>query len=291
MEDFFKYLAVAEEDKNWGLYLNVAGKSRVAPFAKYPSPDHPSGYYFSWKNGRILQEYQINYITEGNGSLENEYGKFPVRQGTLMIVPKGVWHRYRPVQNCGWAENYIGFSGHLAEHYFNKSLVIKELSVIHCGIREELIDTYYKIFNLVQQEKPGYQQIASGQVIKLLGHIIAFQKQRNFIDKPIEKIIQKARIRIREHITEDIDLELLAAENNIGYSFFRKMFKQYTGISPRQYHLELKILRAKELIISTDKTIKEICFELGFQSTHYFSRFFKQKVGVSPGEFKKRAER
>ena len=65
------------------------------------------------------------------------------------------------------------------------------------------------------------------------------------------------------------------------------MFKQYTGISPHQYHLELKIMRAKELILTTDKNIKEICFELGFQSPHYFSRFFKQKVGVNPGELKK----
>jgi AraC-like DNA-binding protein len=287
MKEFFKYLSAGDEDKNWGLYLNVSGRARITPHTKYPSLDHPSGYYFAWDTGRVLQEYQLNYITEGSGILENESGKFRVKEGTLMIVPKGQWHRYRPIQKNGWVENYIGFSGHLAEHYFNKSLILLGQSVIHCGIREEFIDTYYKIFELVQKEEPGFQQIASGLVIKLLGYIIAYQKQRNFSGKQIEKIIQKARFQMRENISGEINLQLLAEDNNIGYSYFRKMFKEYTGISPRQYHLELKIMRAKELLLSTDMNIKEISFELGFQSTHYFSRFFKQKVGVSPSQLKK----
>lgn len=287
MEEFFKYLTAGEEDKNWGLYLNVSGRSHIVPHTTYPSPDHPSGYYFSWEKGRVLQEYQLNYITEGSGILENEYGKFRVRAGTLMIVPLGQWHRYRPIQKNGWVENYIGFSGHLAEHYFNNSLILQGQSVIHCDIREEFIDTYYKIFDLVKKEEPGFQQIASALVIKLLGYIVAFKKQRNFSGKQIEKIIQKARFQMRDNISEEINLQQLAAENNIGYSYFRKMFKEYTGISPRQYHLELKIMRAKELLLSTDMNIKQICFELGFESSHYFSRFFKQKVGVSPRELKK----
>jgi hypothetical protein len=64
MEDFFKYLTVGEEDREWGLYLNVSGRSHVGPYKTYPSRAHPSSYYFSWGNGRVLQEYQGNYITE-----------------------------------------------------------------------------------------------------------------------------------------------------------------------------------------------------------------------------------
>ena len=70
MEDFFKYLTASVEDKDWGIFLNVAGKSHIAPHTSYPPSDHPSGYSFSWKSGRILQEYQINYITEGSGIME-----------------------------------------------------------------------------------------------------------------------------------------------------------------------------------------------------------------------------
>src|SRR5690606_33105737 len=88
MKDFFKYMSVSEEDQAWGLYLNVAGKSKIAPGVRYPSPNHPSGYYFTWHNGRTLNEYQINYITEGSGVLENNRGKFMVKAGCLMIIRK-----------------------------------------------------------------------------------------------------------------------------------------------------------------------------------------------------------
>ena len=65
MEEFSKYLTPGDDDKDWGLYLNVAGKTIIPPGTIYPSKSHPSGYYFTWDIGRILHEYQIVYITEG----------------------------------------------------------------------------------------------------------------------------------------------------------------------------------------------------------------------------------
>ncbi|MGQ1783665.1 MULTISPECIES: AraC family transcriptional regulator [unclassified Saccharicrinis] len=286
MKDFFKYITASEEDKNWGLYLNVAGKSTIPAGITYPSPEHPSGYYFTWNNGRTLPEYQINFITEGSGVLENERGKFIVKAGSLMIIRKDEWHRYRPNKNQGWLEHYIGFDGKLAQHFLQENQILQGQSVINCGVREDFIDTYYKIFELIKNEDPGNQHIAAGLIIKLLGYIVAWQKQRNFTGRPIEKLIQEARFHMREHIEGEVDLQRLSEENCIGYSYFRKMFKKYTGISPHQYHLDLKIMRAKELILTSDKNIKEISYELGFQSIHYFSRLFKKKVGQNPTELR-----
>jgi AraC-like DNA-binding protein len=88
-------------------------------------------------------------------------------------------------------------------------------------------------------------------------------------------------------VESDISFQTFAEENNIGYSYFRKMFKKYTGVPPVQYHLDLKILRAKEMLLYDDKSIKEISYDLGFQSIYYFSRIFKNKQGVSPSEMRK----
>jgi AraC-like DNA-binding protein len=67
------------------------------------------------------------------------------------------------------------------------------------------------------------------------------------------------------------------------------MFKKYTGVPPVQYHMDLKVLRAKEMLLYSEKSIKEISYELGFQSIYYFSRVFKNKLGFSPSEFRKSA--
>ena len=124
-------------------------------------------------------------------------------------------------------------------------------------------------------------------VMKLLGYIISFEKQKGFSGKGISKVIEEARFMMRQNVEQEINLEELAEKYNVGYSYFRQMFKKYTGVSPGQYHLQLRIIRAKELLVSTNKSIKEISHELGFQTIYYFSYMFKKKEGVNPSEFRK----
>jgi AraC-like DNA-binding protein len=159
--------------------------------------------------------------------------------------------------------------------------------VVDIGNREEILDTYYKIFDYVLEEKPGYQQVAAGMVMKLLGFIVSMDKQKDFSGKRVEKIIQDACFMIRDKVESEFNFKSFAEKHSIGYSYFRKMFKKYTGVPPVQYHLDLKILRAKEMLLYTHKSIKEISFEMGFQSIYYFSRVFKNKLGISPSEIRK----
>lgn len=287
MENKFKYLTVGEEDQNWGLHLNVAGSSTISPGNKYPSTEHPTGYHFNWKDGRVLHEYQIIYITEGTGVYENIFGMFNVKKGSILFTYPGVWHRYQPLSKTGWTENYIGFSGNITKQLFKHPRFTSKRPVLQIGIKEELIDTYLKIFDLVEAEQPGYQQISSGMVIKLLGYIIAFDKQKGFSGKKIANVIDDARFLMRQNVEQEINLEQIAEQHHVGYSYFRQMFKKYTGVSPGQYHLQLRIMRAKELLAATDKSIKEISYELGFQSIYYFSNMFKKKEGMNPSTFRK----
>jgi AraC-like DNA-binding protein len=287
MNDYFKYLTSAKEDIDWGLYLNVAGTAKIAPRTLYPSPNHPSEYYFNWNTGRILQEYQLNYITKGTGIYENKHGKFQVKPGSIMLTFPNEWHRYRPIRTTGWMENYVGFNGHLAHELLKHKVFSPHQPVINCGIKEELIDTYLKIYDLVEKERPGYQQIASGMVVKLLGYIVSFEKRKEFSGKHIAKVIEQVRFLMRQNIETEYKMEELARQQNVGYSYFRKMFKKYTGVAPAQYHLQLRVIRAKELLVASDKTISEIAFQLGFQNIYHFSMLFKKKTGMSPSEFRK----
>lgn len=288
MQNRFKYLTVGEEDVKWGLFLNVAGSSTIESGNTYPPKEHPSGYYFNWNEGRVLHEYQINYITKGSGILENRFGKFTVKSGSIIFIFPGVWHRYRPTAKTGWTENYIGFNGKFATELFRHPLFTPNRPVLQIGTKEEILDTYLKIFDLVEREQPGFQQIASGLVMKLLGYIISIEKQSGFSGKRIAKVIEEARFMMRQHIEQEINLEQIAKQHQVGYSYFRQMFKKYTGVSPGQYHLQLRIIRAKELLASTDKSIKEISYELGFRSIYYFSNMFKKKEGMNPSDFRKR---
>lgn len=287
MDFFFKYTSVNEQDKAWQLYLNVAGKYCYLPHSEYPSTKHPSGYYFSWEKGRVLHEYQIIYITQGKGIFETKKTNYIINAGSVIILRKGEWHRYRPLKEFGWTESYIGFDGKLADFFLQKQEILRDIEVVELGDQEVLLDTFYKIFDLVKNEGPCFQQIASGLIIKLLGYILSLDTQKTFAGNNIEKSIQEICYHIREHIEDDFNFERLTQNYDTSCSHLRKMFKQYTGKSPHQYYLDMKIIRAKELILNTNLSIKEIAFSLGFESIHYFSRLFKNKVGRAPTEFRR----
>ena len=286
-DNMFKYVSASAEDKEWGLHLNVSGVATINKNTNYPPSGHPSGYRFNYQQGRILQEYQLNYITEGFGIFENRYGSFKIVPGTLIIVFPGEWHRYRPLKKTGWKEHFIGFNGTLVPTILNPEVFKKDYPIINVDFRTDLIDTFYQILENAINEKVGYQQICTGLCITYIGQIISTKKNKLFEGKEIEKKIQQSCLIMRESLNNNINAEQIAQELNIGYSYFRRMFKKYTGISPIQYHLQLRLKKAENMLSNTSKPIKEIAFELGFQSIYYFSRLFKQKNGMNPTEMRK----
>lgn len=289
MMDFQQYHTPNAEDILWGLYLEASGKEMISTNAPYPSKWHPSIYYFDWNKGRTLDNYTLNYISEGTGIYEDATGSYEVTPGTMLIIRKGVWHRYRPHKNTGWTENYICFNDSLATHFLGVNSILKDKSIIYCGLHEEYIDTYYKIFDIAIKERLGFQQVASGLILKLIGYLIAFEKQNSLSNEKIINTIEKAKHVLRENIENEIDIQSLAKELNIAYPYFRNVFKKYTKMSPHQYLLSLKLMRAKELLLNTHLSIKEITYLLKFDSLSYFSKFFKKRTGVSPSEFRQKS--
>jgi AraC-like DNA-binding protein len=69
---------------------------------------------------------------------------------------------------------------------------------------------------------------------------------------------------------------------SINYDYANRIFKQYFDISINRYRNERRIDRAKFLLTSTEKSIDEISFEVGFEDKYYFSRLFTKLEGVSP---------
>ncbi len=154
------------------------------------------------------------------------------------------------------------------------------------GFHESILNNFLEIFSLAKDEKPGYQQICSGLVINILGQIISIKKNENFKHGHVEKVIQKACIMIRDNPLQNLNIEEMADKLKTDYSLFRKAFKKYTGLSPKQYHTSLRIKQASNLLAGTDTSIKEISDNLGHCSVFYFNKLFKEKTGMTPYEYR-----
>ena len=83
------------------------------------------------------------------------------------------------------------------------------------------------------------------------------------------------------------DVEAIARELGVSYSWFRKMFRQYAGASPAQYLSQIRFLRAKELLDTTELTVAEIAYRLRFEPPSHFSTFFRKREGVPPQQYRR----
>lgn len=286
MDNTFKYLTHSPEDKGWGLYMMVAGSAKIEPNTLYPPKGHPTGYNFEWNKGRILQEYQLNYITEGEGIMETKKARYHVRAGSIILLHPNTWHRYKPVKDKGWFEHYIGFRGEVAEQLIRASDILKDMNVLSVGFHENLLRNFNDIIVEARNERPGYHQVCSGLVVHILGQIISLEKNKNFMYTALAGDIQKACMIIRQNIHKNINVESIARSLNVDYSQFRKVFKRYTGLSPMQYHVSLRMKQAAYLLTNSDLSIKEIASELGFCSQYYFTKLFKEKMNKTPSKYR-----
>lgn len=87
---------------------------------------------------------------------------------------------------------------------------------------------------------------------------------------------------MEEHLTEPLDFEMLAVESGFSTNHFRKLFRDATGLSPVKYLNRLRITKACEYMQKEQRSAREAAELVGFIDMNYFSRMFKQVMGVPP---------
>jgi AraC-like DNA-binding protein len=283
----FKYLLVSDKDKKFGLTINTVGFQPIAPNTVYPSTDHPKSYYFRPDKGRVLSEYQFVYISKGKGTFISENTKrLNITKGQIIILFPGQWHSYRPKNETGWNEYYIGFEGKIIDDLVGNGFISPQNQVLDVGINEDLVNLFSTAIKVAKEDKTASQQNLAGIVFNILGTILSLAQNKNFETKESAQKIERAKVIMLENIHKDIDIQGIARNLGVSYSLFRKEFKEYTGYAPAQYFQELKLRNAKEFLAETNLPIKEISYKLNFSSYEYFLSFFKKRVGFTPTEYR-----
>ncbi|HEX2945208.1 MAG TPA: AraC family transcriptional regulator [Clostridia bacterium] len=93
-----------------------------------------------------------------------------------------------------------------------------------------------------------------------------------------------------ENVNMEFSLDKLCSIVNLSPYYFMRLFKDYTGKTPYEYYIDIKISRALEYLKTKKYSITEICFILGFSSHSHFTSVFRKRVGRTPSEFIKSIE-
>ena len=93
---------------------------------------------------------------------------------------------------------------------------------------------------------------------------------------------------MNRHYAETLTARELALSSNFSEYYFMKMFRQYTGKTLIGYLNDLRLEKAKTLLMHSQDSVTEIALAVGFNNTSYFIKKFEQANGISPSKFRRK---
>lgn len=157
---------------------------------------------------------------------------------------------------------------------------------------QEKFDLLWRVFKIEMESHDSLQidmlQMMLKRLLILCTRLYKEQKQMGKIENNRMELIREFNFLVEMHFKTKHSVAEYAAMLNRSPKTLSNLFAQYHHKSPLQIIQERKLLEARRLLRYTDRAVKEVAFETGFEDVQAFSRFFKTKEGVSPTEFKQK---
>ena len=285
-DSFLHYLPYSEEDEKLGMLCTTAGSCNVQPGVVYPPQknDHPA-LFRPVAEGRILPEFQMIYITRGEGMYSCGGNTYQVLPGCVMLVLPGLKHMYRPLPETGWQEYWVGFKGAYFSRLLEEGRFSPEHIFFQTGLHDSILSFFNQIFDEVRGQRPLYQFKTCALILSLVAEVLI--RERREQPNYYEKIVARAKYLMESNVYSAMNLPGISEQLGISTSRLNEIFKTYTSMTPYQYYIHIKIHKAEGLLEQEDISVKEAAYKMGFEDQYYFSRLFKNKTGVSPSDWKK----
>lgn len=282
--DYFTYLPENALCQALGCTALSTGYTRIRPGSAYPPMRHPDDHHFIWEKGRTLQAYQFALISEGRGRLQSAPDPTLVHEvnaGDIILMFPGVWHRFAPDPSTGWVESWIECRGTAFDRILDMGLLSPSAPLWHSDSQVGQIFSF--IHALAREDALLHQPTLSTLGLQLLACLC---QSRDIAEQGRARLVEQARRSLMEKSGESAMLESIAKELGLSYSTLRRLFRQHTGVSLKQYQTDVRIRRACELLRNSDRSIKAIAGYLGYSSPFHFSAQFRKSTGMAPSEWR-----
>jgi AraC-like DNA-binding protein len=266
----------------------------INPWESLPLPlgigceTHSSSRYWMRGARRISADYCAFQCTlSGQGVFIDANGSHDIGpgQGFLFNTHDKEWeYGYPAGATEPWHFLYIEFTGGNA-----------------LRIERELIRRHGPVFNLEDDEIPamlqewrqdgwGTQEIsaaAGALIVSRLLSALAAVAEKGVVDPLPPSLASRVRRYVGSHLDSLVTVGAVAAELGVSREHLSRSFQKETGVSLYQYILSEKLEVARHQLRSTSLSSKEIAQRLGFNSRAQFARIFRQKIGQTPGGFRR----
>lgn len=252
--------------------------------------------YYCRANGHKMErlihdDYLVIYCVQGEGVFSANAHYIRVKAGDFLIVPSGLSHRYSSSSTDPWTIYWVHFEGGQVENFCSNTQFERSQGCFYLksiGVHPQLTSSFDTLLSCRNSVHDLPVHIFSANILRQILSHVAFinpleqlRRQRESLD------IDSLHALMKSNLSEQLNLDTLAASVNLSKYHFVKRYREITGTTPINRFIQMKIERACYLLDTTYKEIKEIAFELGYEDPYYFSRVFRKQIGVSPSYYRK----
>lgn len=258
--------------------------------------------------------FELWYVAHGTGFFSINNQEILVQEGEIFLIPPGIEHYFRSPEDPSSLRlelYYCRFIPDVIDVIFsdcgNISKIAATLSLEN-PVKDYDISSYIMIsdtsdkiirnlfIQLIHEftcRTKGYNHMLKAYLLQLL--ILVFRKyeeeltgNKTGIQANNHPIVTNIIKYIHCNLQNEITLEELSDKHYISVSYLAKIFKQHTGVTIFAYIQHLRIEKACDILKNTERTIEKIARQVGYGSHRYFQKIFKNKIGMTMYEYRKK---
>lgn len=258
-------------DKNKDLVINCCGYQYFdeLDFLK----DRP--------NGRL--DYQIIYLYKGLADFYINSQLQRLKAGAIIIYKPYQKQYYKYLSAYQTQAYWIHFTGLNIEHLLKKH-GLDTIEYFEVGEHMSLCNIFTNIMTELQLKNFNFQDICNSYFDIMLKSI---QRLKNDQETNIAQgyIIDNLILQLHLSYNQDWSIDKMAEFCKMSPSRFAHVFKERKKVSAKRFLLNIRLNKAKDFMLNSHLTIKQVSSLIGFEDALYFSRVFKKEVGLSPRQF------
>lgn len=238
----------------------------------------------SYTERQNYPSYLIAFTYGGTGSLTYRGKTYSLTKGDGFFIDCREYHNYRV--DCGvWDVGILRIHGPLCED-LHRQFLLSGSAIFHDSSEGKFQQYLEKLLSVYTTGQLYRDWQASSCLDVLLTYLLIHTHQ----SKEKTEIPQNIRFLIKymeNNYTNQMSLDYLAEFACINKYYLSREFKKYTGFSPNDYLISLRINAAKNLLLNTSLPATKIAHEVGIHDINNFATLFKKKVGMTPIQFRK----
>lgn len=233
-------------------------------------------------------DYQLLYVAGGSAQFCLGGTWHTVDEGGAVLYCPGETQEYRYRLEDNPDVYWVHFTGTAAAETVERCGLCGG-TVVAAGVESRYRELWELIIRELQLKRPLGDELTAVLVQELMVRM-ARRDRESHTSRPRSAMIEKAVREMERRFAEPLTVAELAQQFHVEVCWFSRLFRRQMGVSPQQYLMNIRMMKARELLSTTDCPVGEAARLSGYDNPLYFSRLFRRLYGCPPREYRRRQQ-